>query len=160
MPLHDELIAEAKSRLLPASPSQGALRRAVSDSYYALFHAIGEVVARPYPSAVRAGAKRTLDHNKAKKMAQQIKGQKSLPALSQTAACPSLLLPVASNFCELQEARHIADYDERILHTRSEVEVLIERAEDSVARLTTAQTQCPDELYAFVLSLLFDRWAK
>ena len=101
-----------------------------------------------------------LDHVKAKRMAQQIKGQRTLPALSQTAACPALLLPVAANFCELQEARHIADYDERIPHTPNEVIALIGRAEDSINRLAEGRTQCPDDLYAFVLSLLFDRWAK
>ena len=160
MSLHDELIAEAKSRLLSETPTQAALRRAVSDAYYALFHAIAAEIARPYPPAVQAGAKRMLDHIKAKRMAQQIKGQRTLPALSQTAACPALLLPVATNFCELQEARHVADYDERIPHSRNEVVALIERAEDSIQRLADAQTQCPDDLYAFVLSLLFDRWAK
>jgi uncharacterized protein (UPF0332 family) len=160
MSLHSELIAEARKRVRPHNPSQGALRRAVSDSYYSLFHAIGAEVARPYPAAVQAGAKRMLDHAKAKSMANKIKGQKFLPAASPTTACPALLLPIASNFCELQEARHIADYDERIRHSKNEVIALIDRSESSIATLKAARAQCPDELYAFVLSLLFDRWHK
>ena len=100
-----------------------------------------------------------LDHNKAKSMANKIKGQQTLPAWSPSTKCPALLLPVASNFCELQEARHVADYDERIAHTRNEVVALIDRAAATIDALELARTQCPDELYAFVLSLLFDKWA-
>jgi uncharacterized protein (UPF0332 family) len=158
--LHNELVAEARLRIASSSPSQAALRRAVSDAYYALFHAIGAEIARPYPPAVQAGAKRMLDHVKAKKMANWIKGNKILPALSKVAVCPAVLYPIANNFCLLQEARHVADYDERQIIDYNEVDSLITRAEESIAALAAARVQCPDELYAFVLSLLFDRWQK
>jgi hypothetical protein len=158
--LHNELLSEARLRVERTSPTQAALRRGVSDAYYALFHAIGSDLARPYPVAVQAGAKRMLDHVKAKKMANWIKGNKILPALSKVAVCPSLLLPIANNFCLLQEARHVADYDERQPFSKTEVDAFIDRAEESITALVAAREQCPDELYAFVLSLVFDRWQK
>jgi hypothetical protein len=158
--LHNELLIEARLRVAGPAPSQAALRRGVSDAYYPLFHAIGFEIARAYPSSVQAGAKRILDHVKAKKMAPWINGNRTLPALSRIAACPENLFPVAKNFCLLQEARHVADYDERQPLTKTEVEALIQRADLSLQALDVARDECPNELYAFVLSLVFDRWQK
>jgi len=110
-------------------PKQASLRRAVSTSYYALFHLlVGEVVSnwkRPYQ---RPKLARIFEHGPMRKASQQLANRKFVGEPGSAAAN---LKSVASAFDELQELRHLADYDESEKWTR-------ERALDAVNLARTA----------------------
>ncbi len=96
------------------------VRRAISAAYYGLFHSLAEdgavqAVSSEHPF-LRARVQRAFDHGQMKRVCIAVRDWK--PASSQS-AWPSLfddephphLRFVAASFVELQEARHLADYD-------------------------------------------------
>ena len=139
MTLHADLLKQARflARKEPKRPSQASLRRAVSASYYALFHLLIDEATRLLLSGharspLRRCLARAFTHSAMKQAAFQFTldrvSPKLSPGLDGRAVQPGLT-DVAETFIELQELRHHADYDRARRFTRGETLDLIESAE-------------------------------
>lgn len=90
-------------------PRQAYLRRALSTTYYALFHALAKMCADELIGVTKAGTDawvrvyRALEHGSAKDALSQTSVQSMGPAAKAFSVA----------FVELQEKRHTADYDPR-----------------------------------------------
>ena len=114
MAYHDDLLRQAFDLVHkdPASPSQADLRRSVSAAYYALFHLlISETVAHWRLDSSRDGLSRMFEHRVMAKASARILEYKSFPFTGEDPAVVQKLKTIAATFGELQEQRHIADYD-------------------------------------------------
>lgn len=141
--MHEDLLSQAVTlaRIDPKKPKQANLRRALSSAYYALFHYLVSeaccvqlgaqhaqapfryVIARAYSHAVMKSACTgfgggTLKDSVKKGLPGNSKGQYAVPAA---------IKDLAATFAELQEKRHLADYDLAERFSRSEVLALIEQ---------------------------------
>jgi uncharacterized protein (UPF0332 family) len=134
-------------------PKQASLRRAVSTSYYALFHLlVRDGVSNWKRSGQRAELARTFDHGRMRKASQQVANRKFPDHPPQAVAN---LKSVAKAFDELQELRHLADYDESEKWTR-------ERALDAVNLASAAfqawqAAKAEDIAQDYLLQLLIQR---
>lgn len=156
MSLQRDLLKQA--RLLatkePKRPSQASLRRAVSASYYAVFHLHVDAGTRLKLSGtnrvqLRHRLARAFRHRSMKRVSLQFANGTVPDKLhlgdSQESIQPELR-SVADAFCELQQARHEADYNLAKRFTRGEVLELINIAEetfhnwDAVRRSVQAET--------------------
>ena len=143
MSLHADLLKQARQLAVkePRRPLQASLRRAVSASYYALFHllideatrlmlsgpdraALRHCLARAFGHAVMGQVARDFSNNRVPaKLAPGLNGQPLQPEL----------VRVASALVDLQGARHTADYSTARRFTRREVLDFVERAEQAFA---------------------------
>lgn len=108
------------------------IRRAISDGYYAMFHALAEMCADELIGATRRSTDawlrvyRALDHTTAKN------------ALQRAAKAPNAeieLLAFATTFSRMQELRHDADYNPRPpTFNRSDALALIDQVEEAIRR--------------------------
>ena len=141
MSLHSDLLRQARQLAVKERrrPTQASLRRAVSASYYALFHLLVDETTRRMLSGRNRGplrdcVARAFRHSDMKRVAQQFSDNRVSPKLS-----PGLngyplqpeIIGVATTFVDLQEARHEADYDTARRFTRGEVLDLLDRAEQA-----------------------------
>ena len=121
MSLHDDLLGQARQLAVkePKRPLQASLRRAVSTSYYGLFHLlVHDATGRMFPGRERAALRncmaRAFVHGDMKRVAQQFSNDnvspKLAPGLNGQPLQPELI-GVATAFVDLQQARHEADYD-------------------------------------------------
>jgi uncharacterized protein (UPF0332 family) len=132
MGIAEELLALAGYLATSPSPAfeQAAFRRSVSTAYYALFHLlIHEAADRWSGSAeARLGLERAFKHNNMKEISGVVsKGSWkswSTPPLT----VPAELEELAEAFFRLQEARHVADYDNTKIWTFTEVDLRIAQA--------------------------------
>ena len=141
MSLHDDLLRQARHLAVrePRRPSQASLRRAVSASYYALFHLLVDNATRLMLSggdraALRHRLARAFGHAAMRQVAQQFSDDNVSPKLSPGLSGQALqpeLVRVASALVQLQEARHKADYDTARRFTRREVLDLVSQAEQA-----------------------------
>lgn len=129
--MHDDLldISIKLARLDPGRPRQASLRRAVSTAYYAVFHALAyccanELVGWQKPWEFFSPVYRSLDHARAKAV---LSGWARKPG--------SGIGLIGQTFVELQERRHIADYDPEPRFGRAETIDLIDQARTAVARI-------------------------
>lgn len=119
MAFHDDLLEQARHLALRERrrPRQASLRRAVSAAYYALFHLLSaEASGRlspPRPSGLRARVGRALGHAAMYEACYQFEKGSPIPATARLLSCPLEAEPryVAGAFVELQDSRHVADYD-------------------------------------------------
>ena len=143
MSLHDDLLGQARQLSVkePKRPLQASLRRAVSASYYALFHLlVADATNRMFPGrdrvALRHCLARAFLHHNMKQIAQRFANDsispKLAPGLNGQALQPELVA-VAKAFVGLQQARHEADYDTARRFTRREVLDLLDEAEQAFA---------------------------
>jgi hypothetical protein len=94
-------------------------RRAVSASYYAVFHliaaAVAEQVSPQEPDGLRGRSQRALEHRAMKNAMARFLTPDSVKRLSEEVAVPCAYSPdlatIADIFEELQDERHLADYD-------------------------------------------------
>lgn len=101
-------------------PSQAALRRAVSTTYYALFHLLAQTGADLFvggPGAKRSDQAwrqvyRALEHGKAKNAC---KNEEMLCKF------PKVIEDFGNMFVTMQEKRHLADYDPHATFSKSSV---------------------------------------
>jgi uncharacterized protein (UPF0332 family) len=143
--LSSELLAQARSLLAkePKRPKQASLRRAVSTAYYALFHLLAEDAARAMfggsdSAELRVVAHRGFQHAAMKRVAKAVVARNPSETWKPLLAAPSGELElVARTFVELQEERHLADYDPARRLTRAEAVDVVERAE-AAARAWTS----------------------
>jgi len=139
-------------------PRQASLRRAVSASYYALFHLLNSAsaatIAPNVTTEVNFRIRRWFDHGEMKKVCGRfLPAQLSEPLLGLlgTSASPQLQR-VALAFIQLQDARHSADYDLGWWITRSDAFQYIGLASDAFE--AWCEIEDTSEANIFILSLL------
>jgi len=131
--------AHELARFDASKPRQVNLRRAVSAAYYALFHALVDEACRGVMGAqhdqgpFRCVLARSFAHGTMKHACASFSGGTLKAAVAKglppTFQIPREIRTLASTFVELQEKRHLADYDLTERFTRSDVMALIEQAE-------------------------------
>ncbi len=170
MSLADDLLDHASRLLAAPAVADTDYRRAVSASYYAAFHLISAAVAAQVspqePDGLRGRCQRALEHRAMKNAMARFLTPDSLKKLSEEVAVPCAfsqdIATVANAFGELQDARHLADYDV----VDSEGKVGLSWASESLdkARLlfeAWGRAQSTDEVKLFLAAVIFgNRWAK
>jgi uncharacterized protein (UPF0332 family) len=159
MGIADELLALAAHLGTSPSPAfeQAAFRRSVSTAYYALFHLlINEAAQRWNGSAeARLGLERAFKHNNMKEVSTVLsKGSWrswSNPHLN----IPVELVDVADAFVTLQEARHLADYDNTKIWTSTEVDSRLDDAQAAFQNWQKIQTD--PAAHEYLLALLIGK---
>jgi hypothetical protein len=114
MAYHDDLLQQAidLADKNPESPTQADLRRPVSAAYYALFHLlISETVAHWSLTSSRDALGRMFEHSVMRKVSGRISGSRFFPFAGEELTAVQNLKVVAQAFVQLQDKRHIADYD-------------------------------------------------
>lgn len=134
------------------------LRRAVSTAYYALFHAIClEAAQHLLPSGRtdhQLAMARAFGHREIKTCCEWIAGRRGgiqgpvLPIVRGLKA--GSVVDVADSFCDLQEARHRADYDHLALFPKATASALVLDARRSITRLDGASAQERDALFSLL----------
>ena len=131
-------------RMIRSKSSQAELRRSVSTSYYAVFHALAKIAADSL-----VGSKKSLRSNKA--WVEVYRGLSHGPCKASCKdahkiAFPSTIHDFAENFVQLQEARHRADYDPTFSVNQSEALFYYSLADYSIKALKTSSNK---DLIAF-----------
>jgi hypothetical protein len=139
----DDLIGLARrlARSSPKKPRQADLWRAVSKAYYALFNAMAKNVADTMVGAVKRNrseaawvqAYRGLQHGDAKTACEAVRNMDFPPSFKDC----------ANAFVQLQLARQDADYDPIHRLSRTDALLAVDRAEDAVRKLRSADTEEP-----------------
>lgn len=151
--MHRDLFhqAETLARLDALRPKQANLRRAVSSAYYAVFHfLVGEacraqIGSQHAQSAYRSVLGRAFTHTVMKQACASFGGgtlRKSVTRGLPVDAAGNYVIPqaiqkLAATFAELQEKRHVADYDLSERFNRRDVLLLIEEAKQHVESFST-----------------------
>jgi len=151
MPFADDLLEQAHHLTTRevGRPKQASLRRGVSTAYYALFHLlIDEAVSQWSVERQRSILARTFDHGKMKVICDGVletaKGGGNLPAE---------LRMVASNFIRLQQRRHVADYDNAMDWSRTDVENVLTLVTDAFEAWRSIRTSDAAKDYPLQLFL-------
>lgn len=158
--MHSDLINLARSlaEIDNRRPRQASLRRAVSTAYYAVFHYLVDEVCCAQIGSQNSQKKyryllaRAFVHTSMKEACTSFAGGtlkasivKKLPCNSSGIyAIPVEICDIAGTFFELQEKRHMADYDLSELFRKSEVLTLIDQAElhiENFRRLAVSDTR-------------------
>ena len=139
---------------LPAGnfPTDEHIRRAVSNAYYAMFHALAQsnasaLVGSPSDGATAAAwsrAYRGLDHTTARRELQRHRQEFSAQAQA-----------FANNFSDMQQFRHSADYDHTAGFTAQEAIAYLDRAQAVILDYT--QTALSERVYIATLTLIRPR---
>lgn len=152
----------------PRKPRQASLRRAVSTAYYATFHLLTDEATRRFfpnqPIGLKERAKRAFTHQDMALVCRQFAkgtidnlndGTKPLVI----APLEPDLVSVAAAFVELQEARHLADYDVSASFIKPEALRLTKVAEKAFASWNEARALA--NATAFLAALLLQKhWNK
>lgn len=141
-------LADANSR----RPRQVDLRRAVSSTYYAMFHCLArncaDLLART-SSGRNADAwrqsYRALQHGTARSRCQDLGAMRSFT---------SDIRNFGRLFVEMQQKRHSADYDPDARFKKSDVVADIDRIEDAITRFAAVP---PSDRRAFAIYVLLAR---
>lgn len=120
-------------------PKQADLRRSLSSAYYALFHSLARSCAdmlvggqgSDRSRAAWAQVYRALEHGEAKKRCKS----------EGIRAFPKEIVNFANLFVEMQEKRHLADYDPQYRTTRSEVVEQIEAVKAVIDQFASAPSK-------------------
>ena len=146
--MHKDLLEQAVrlARLDPKKPKQTNLRRAISSTYYALFHLLVDEACRVQIGSLHNQAPfrqvlgRAFAHGVMKDACKSFGGgtlkkgvAKGLPA---GFAIPVEIRELAETFVDLQESRHLADYDLTERFERSDVLSLIHLVEGRIQAFT------------------------
>jgi hypothetical protein len=141
-----DLLGVAVELLRVVPETQATLRRSVSTAYYALFHLIIETACMNWPKPQRGRVARQFDHKRMKEM--------SAEAAKKRPGAHAGLTVVATTFVELQQNRHLADYDLGIELNPEEVAFDILQVEDAFAIWEAIKDEPAVQDYLF--SLLFN----
>jgi hypothetical protein len=155
MAFADDLLEQAEflaNRDL-GDPKQASLRRAVSNSYYALFHLlIDEAVGNWRVARQRSILARTFDHARMKNVCEAYVTN-FYRFGSRVEGIP--LKNVAQTFGTLQQQRHIADYDNGFLWQRTDAVAQIDLAGAAFVDWRTIRDG--DEAQDFLLALFLPK---
>jgi uncharacterized protein (UPF0332 family) len=155
----DRLIVSGAS----GRPRQVDYRRAISATYYALFHAsLIATVELVVPIARRQSQNykmiyRSIEHKKLRDLCGAITAKKLPPNVAPylpTNGFSSDLVTFARSVCEMYEKRHLADYDPFYQVTRSDALLAVSTARAALNRFGNATA---DDLFCFGTLLLFQR---
>jgi uncharacterized protein (UPF0332 family) len=171
MSLAEELLEHARflANLDPHTTSQANTRRAISAAYYAVFHllsaAVAEQVSPGSPAGLRECTQRVLGHNQMLKVAKAFSqaGAKRAKDLPDDIVLPDSvsleLASVANIFKELQEARHLADYDVLKQFNPIDADTMVQKAEKVFKDWKTEKSS--NNAPVFLAALIFGRdWNK
>jgi hypothetical protein len=153
MPFPEDLLQQAYDLAAkePGEPKQASLRRAVSTAYYALFHLlIDEAVSKWTVERQRSRLARTFEHDGMKRRCDEV-----VKRIKDGARLPDELNTVAHNFIQLQEHRHIADYDNSKQWSRANVSIVLTLATDAFNAWSAIGED--DDAQDFLLQLLFPK---
>lgn len=134
MAYHDDLLLQAVqlAHKEPKNPKQASLPRAVSTAYYALFHLlIGAACSNWSQGALRTRLSRAFDHQTMKAASNRIQNTQQFPFSSEDPSTVADLRTVGKAFTQLQEKRHIADYDNTTFWTRTDALKQVKSAEQA-----------------------------
>lgn len=142
--MYSDLLDQAKSlaTLDAKKPKQANLRRAISSTYYALFHFLVEEECRliigtqhgqlPYRQVLG----RAFEHQTMKEACGSFSGGTLKAAVAKGLPPQFTILgpikSIARTFVDLQEKRHLADYDRTERFLRSDVLTLVEQVESVI----------------------------
>jgi uncharacterized protein (UPF0332 family) len=155
VPFPDHLLDQARhlATIDRKRPRQASLRRAVSTAYYALFHLLTIAAAANWKQPrLRAALARAFDHRRMSTACVRTRGDQ-FPNVSPTSG--THLRRIARTFVELQQLRHLADYDNSRSWTRIEVLSYIEMA--SLAFVSWKAIENETIAENFLLQLLIQR---
>lgn len=115
------------------SPTQAALRRAISTAYYAVFHLLIEHAAQHWQGSPAAftGLERSFQHGPMKNTSIQFRGAVWIDWYGDRQVVPSALRNAASVFVDLQEKRHTANYDNHKQWTVAEAQDVLKTAQST-----------------------------
>lgn len=142
--LYRQYLAQARrlAKLDPMRPRQGNLRRAVSTTYYGLFHYLVDQACRTFLGtsndhrAYRNILARAFQHETMAAACKPFSGgqlpKNMAQRLPNTFAVPPELRGIASTFQEAQEKRNLADYDLSKSFTRSDCLAFIRDVDEAV----------------------------
>lgn len=166
--MYDDLLsqAEALARLDAQRPKQANLRRAVSSAYYAVFHYLiheaccVQIGTQHSQIPFRYALGRAFTHAVMKQACTSFGGGtlkdaviKGLPRNPLgNYVIPTAIQDIAATFAELQEKRHLADYDLTERFRRSDVLALIEQVRNDVKNFATLP---PSDHKKFFLACLW-----
>ncbi|REJ93503.1 MAG: hypothetical protein DWQ34_10465 [Planctomycetota bacterium] len=167
--MYDDLIALAEHIVqidAAGRTRQAHLRRAVSTAYYAVFHYLvheaccAQIGTQNSQRGYRHSLGRAFAHTTMKKACSSFGGGtlresviKGLPRdANGNYSVPREIRDIAATFTELQEKRHLADYDLSEPWRRSEVLTLIDQAKSHVERF---QRLAPTDDRKFFLACLW-----
>ena len=133
-------------------PTDEHVRRAVSNAYYALFHALAEsnaaaLIGPPNDTQTTTAWSRVyrgLDHTTARRELQRHRQEFSAPAQD-----------FADTFSDTQQTRHSADYDHNAVITINEAIAQLDQAERAI--LNYSQVPANERLYIAALTLIRPR---
>ena len=163
---HDLLLqADVLTNLDPRRPKQASLRRALSTAYYAFFHLLAEEASQALAvkrvDGLAAALSRALNHSEMRKACYAVLArplQPPLDRLLQQEASAELRL-VAKRFVDLQEVRHIADYDVSAAFSKPQTLAQIRQTQAVFSTWTSLRSS--DEAAVFLASLAFGaRWGR
>jgi hypothetical protein len=146
----DHLLEQADRLIAPAAggaPRQADLRRAISTAYYALFHTILTEVADMFAGRTQrhtpryALVYRSIDHKVLRELCEHL--VKSTPPQRYASHVPRGgfgpdLVAVANAVLDLQEKRHLADYDPLFRARTLDTTLAISTARAAVLRFRAA----------------------
>lgn len=139
-------------------PRPVLLRRAVSSAYYALFHCLSVEGAKTLlPNGTleqQLWVARAFGHREVKDCCGWIAGRQGKVTRTVEPLVRSLrqtpLLDVADAFCDLQEARHRADYDHLAPFAKATVVAHIDDAEKAVGEVMNADARHREAFFALL----------
>lgn len=163
VPIDPAKLLEAAKQFANHHSGQGRprpiwLRRAVSTAYYALYHRLcREAAEHLVPSSAqqeRLRLTRAFTHQALKEVCEWVAGRRGNPPRHARHLISSLktspIAQVAAVFCDLQEARHAADYDHLEAFPKATVLQHIDDAERAIATLAGATPQDRQTFFALL----------
>jgi hypothetical protein len=133
-------------------PKQASLT-AVSTAYYALFHLlIDESFSNWNETTLRSTLGRAFDHGSMKSGSNRISDSRIFPFTGEDPEVISKLKLVAATFVQLQDKRHVADYDNATFWTRTEALLQVKSAEQAFTILRSIRREPVTQ--AYLVSLL------
>ncbi|WP_188673482.1 hypothetical protein [Neptunicoccus cionae] len=147
--LADGHLAVAKRLASTKRPSQAEIRRSISSSYYALFHALARTCANSLvgrtpsqrPNKAWVEVYRGLTHGICRKACED----------AHKVAFPDCIQKFADEFHQLQELRHKADYDPDIKFSKADAQTMHVNAQMSMESLRSASNNDKKAFSAWVL---------
>jgi hypothetical protein len=143
----DDLLFQADRLIGPSTvgpPKQTDLRRAISNAYYAIFHAVlteaaDDLIGKSHRASTRyALVYRSIDHKSLRRLCDDIQ-KTSLPPkysiYSPKSGFGSDLVALAAAVADLHEKRHLADYDPLFRAKRSDASSAVATARAALSKL-------------------------
>jgi hypothetical protein len=163
-------LLEHASRLLIPKSKEVDWRRAVSASYYAVFHlltgAVASQVSPVIPAGLQGRTRRVLEHRAMKTAMKPFLSKGSFHQYSNALYVPCAfsddLRELSEAFGELQDARHLADYDVADLQGTVDLSWATDSV-DKARRVFAAwdRAKSSEAATLFLAAMIFDaKWAK